>query len=234
MKSTPDEIRQRFDKDVTRFSNEETGQCSTADSLIALSLIENCIVKTNPDAANLCDIGCGAGNFSLRIIKRNPNIKCTLIDLSESMLIKAQERIRSINGKVEKIIQGDIREIALDHNHFDVVVAAAVLHHLRSIDEWTSVLKNIYDSLVPGGTFWIWDLIMFDNKSIQEVQSERYKEYLTQVKNAQYQADVFSCIEKEDTPESTEFILKQMFEIGFEEADIVHKNILFSLIYGKK
>lgn len=38
-KSTITEIKERFDKDVERFSNLETGQLSTIDAKISLELI---------------------------------------------------------------------------------------------------------------------------------------------------------------------------------------------------
>ena len=39
MKSTVNEIRLRFDADVERFSNIETGQSATVDAPLAMSLV---------------------------------------------------------------------------------------------------------------------------------------------------------------------------------------------------
>ena len=39
MKSTVEEIRQRFDADVERFSNLETGQSATVDAPLAMALV---------------------------------------------------------------------------------------------------------------------------------------------------------------------------------------------------
>jgi hypothetical protein len=39
VKSTVDEIRQRFDADVERFSNLETGQSATVDAPLAMEII---------------------------------------------------------------------------------------------------------------------------------------------------------------------------------------------------
>ena len=39
MKSTVDEIRQRFDADVQRFSHLETGQSATDDAPVAMELV---------------------------------------------------------------------------------------------------------------------------------------------------------------------------------------------------
>jgi tRNA (cmo5U34)-methyltransferase len=56
-KSTIEEIRQRFDKDVERFSNLETGQQATMDAPLSLELITDAAQRVNPNAKNLLDIG---------------------------------------------------------------------------------------------------------------------------------------------------------------------------------
>jgi len=56
-----------------------------------------------------------------------PGLNCTLIDLSRTMLERAKERVAAVtNGGVE-IIQADIVETELQENHYDIVLAAAVL-----------------------------------------------------------------------------------------------------------
>jgi len=67
-KSTTEEIKQRFDNDVERFSNLDTGQLSTIDAKISLELITEASKRIVPNAENLLDIGCGAGNYSLMML----------------------------------------------------------------------------------------------------------------------------------------------------------------------
>ena len=57
MKSSVDEIRRRFDDDVERFSNLETGQSSTIDAPLALELIVRAAAATTPAATHLLDVG---------------------------------------------------------------------------------------------------------------------------------------------------------------------------------
>ena len=186
------------------------------------------------DAAALCDIGCGAGNFTVRILRRLPHLQCTLIDLSRPMLDRAQERIRSLGGTIIEARQEDIRTSALEKDRFDIITAAAVLHHLRSREEWRSVLGKIYSALVPGGTFWYFDLVRHEDSALEKIQWERYRQYLIGLKDETYQQGVFRQIEKEDTPESATFILKALFEAGFRNVDIVHKNGPFAALLGIK
>ena len=58
MKSTVEQIRQRFDHDVERFSNLETGQSATVDAPLVLELITQAAAVTNPQATAMLDVGC--------------------------------------------------------------------------------------------------------------------------------------------------------------------------------
>lgn len=84
-------------------------------------------MRTNPGAQRILDIGCGAGNVTLRVLKRIPGIACSLIDVSRPMLDRATERIGAAGGTVELVTQADIRETRLEREHYDVVVAAAMV-----------------------------------------------------------------------------------------------------------
>ena len=61
-----------------------------------------------------------------------PNLDATLIDLSLPMLERARERISRVTTGRITTIQGDIREVKLPNGEFDIVLAAVVLHHLRT------------------------------------------------------------------------------------------------------
>ena len=126
-KSTVEEIRQRFDADVERFSNLETGQSATVDAPLAMSLIAEVAAATTPKATSVLDVGCGAGNYTLKLLERLPNLNVTLIDLSRPMLDRAVERIRAVTSGSIEAIQGDIREIDIGHQRHDIILAASVL-----------------------------------------------------------------------------------------------------------
>src|SRR6187431_2309516 len=93
MKSTVDEIRRRFDADVERFSNLETGQSATVDAPLAMGLVAEAAAATTPHARHILDVGCGAGNYTLKLLEQLPNLDVTLIDLSKPMLDRAAERV---------------------------------------------------------------------------------------------------------------------------------------------
>src|SRR5262245_13854991 len=94
MKSTVAEIRARFDADVERFSNLETGQSATVDAPLAMELIAEAAAATTPHARHVLDIGCGAGNYTLKLLEYLGDLDVSLVDLSQPMLARAVERIR--------------------------------------------------------------------------------------------------------------------------------------------
>lgn len=227
-KSTVTEIRQRFDADVERFSNLETGQSATVDAPLAMALIAQAAAATMPGARHVLDIGCGAGNYTLKLLEQLPNLDVTLVDLSRPMLERANERIgRVTRGKIETI-QGDIREIALPDRGFDIILAAAALHHLRTEDEWRRVFASLFRALRPGGSVWVFDMVESSIPAVQELLHKQYGEYLSRLKDDAYRDQVFAYIEREDTPRSLLFQLDLLREVGFADVEVLHKNVCFA------
>jgi tRNA (cmo5U34)-methyltransferase len=232
MKSSVDEIRQRFDADVERFSKLETGQTATMDAPLVLELIAQAAEATTPGARALLDVGCGAGNYSLKLLERLPDMEVTLVDLSRPMLERAWERVSAATGENVEIIQADVRDAELEEKRFDVIVAAAVLHHLRTDQEWEAVFSRFHRWLRPGGAVWISDYIEQDTPGVQQVMQRRFGEYLTQLKDADYRDKVFAYIEAEDSPRSLVFQLDLLRKVGFTKVDVLHKNGPFAAFGG--
>ena len=101
-KSTVDEIRARFDVDVERFSNLETGQSATIDAPLMLELVAQAAAATATQPAGamrVLDIGCGAGNYTLKLLEELPGLGVTLVDLSRPMLDRAQQRVAAAGAE---------------------------------------------------------------------------------------------------------------------------------------
>jgi len=224
VKSTMEQIRERFDNDVERFSNLETGQTATIDAPLALELITQAAAAATPQGRHVLDIGCGAGNYTLKLLQRRPGLDVTLIDLSLPMLSRAVERIRpQTPGKVVAL-QGDIRRVPLDDRNFDVILAGAVFHHLREDAEWRGVFTKCFRALRPGGSLWISDLVAHGAPEIHEIMWRRYGEYLARLKGEAYRDHVFAYIEQEDTPRSLLYQADLLRSVGFRTVEVLHKS----------
>jgi tRNA (cmo5U34)-methyltransferase len=228
MKSTVDEIRQRFDADVDRFSNLETGQSATVDAPLAMALVAEAAAVTTPHARHILDVGCGAGNYTLKLLEFLPNLDATLIDLSQPMLDRARERVGRATAGHITTMQADIREAELPDGEFDIVLAAAVLHHLRTDQEWRDVFSTFHRILRPGGSVWAFDLVDSSIPAVGRLLRRRYGEYLTRLKDESYRDHVFAYVEKEDTPRPLHFQLDLLRQSGFAQVEVLHKNVCFA------
>jgi len=227
-KSTVEQIRERFDADVERFSNLETGQSATIDAPLSLALIADAASRVTPGATSLLDVGCGAGNYALKLLEKLPNLDVTLMDLSRPMLERAVERVsRATTGRVTAL-QGDIRELQIGESRFDVICAAAVLHHLREVEEWHSVFSKLHAALRPRGSLWISDFIEHSDARVQALMWERYGAYLTQLKDEAYRNHVFAYVAQEDSPRPLMFQLDLLRSVGFSKVELLHKNSCFA------
>jgi tRNA (cmo5U34)-methyltransferase len=227
-KSTVEEIRQRFDADVERFANLETGQSATVDAPLAMELIVRAAAAVTPAARHVLDIGCGAGNYTLKLLELLPELNVTLVDLSRPMLDRALQRISEATTANVTSIQADIRKLRLGEDRFDIILAAAVFHHLRTDAEWHDVFAKCYAALRPGGSLWISDLIEHATPAVQALMWQRYGAYLAGLKDEAYRAHVFAYIAKEDTPRPLPYQIDLLRSVGFSAVEVLHKNGCFA------
>ena len=227
-KSTPEAIKQRFDNDVERFSNLQTGQTATIDAPLAMELITQAAVHTTQKIENVLDIGCGAGNNTVKLLSYSAPFHCDLVDLSPAMLAKARERIAQVNTGTIATFAQDFRTVDLPLQKYDVILAAAVLHHLRDDQDWEAVFKKIYDLTAPGGSVWITDLVAHETSAVHTLMWERYGNYLCSLDGPAYKEKVFAYIDQEDSPRPVTYQLALLRKVGFNSVELLHKNSCFA------
>lgn len=144
------------------------------------------------------------------------------------MLERAQQRLSAINFGHIRALQGDFREIDLLDQTYDVIIAAAVLHHLRDEQDWEDTFKKIHRLTRPLGSVWITDLVSQETDEVQGILREGYSEYLRTIGGDEYACRVFDNIEKEDSPRPVTFQLELLRRIGFGRIKLLHKNSCYA------
>lgn len=219
---------------MERFSNLETGQANTIDAPLTMDLCTEAAKYTNPDARELLDIGCGAGNYTLKMLSKIPNLNCTLNDLSMPMLKRAKERVSMQTTGTVTIIQDDMRNLILPDNHLDIVLAAATFHHLRDDADWEFVFTKVYKALKPGGSLWISDVVTHDTPALSELFNKQFSDYLETLGGEEYRKKVIDYADHEDTPRPLNFQLELLRKVGFTQVETLHKNSYVAAFGGIK
>lgn len=234
VKSSPEAIRRNFDQQVERFSNLETGQTTAIDSPLCMELVARSAALLNPDAAKILDLGCGGGNYAVKVTSFLPDVDCTLIDLSANMLAKAEERVLENSSGTVTVIQGDYRDIDLGENGYDVITAGTTLHHLRDDHEWESVFEKVFNALKPGGTFWINDIVVSETDEISQMMMDGWISILKKQVSPEEIEVYMQRYESEDTPRTLSYQLDLMKQVGFSETIVLHKHFNFAAFGARK
>lgn len=234
LKSSPEAILRNFDQQVDRFSNIETGQTTAIDSPLCMELVSRSALLLNPDAKNVMDLGCGGGNYAVKVASLLPDVDCTLVDISRNMLERAVERVAEIvSGKVTAL-HGDYRELDLGENQYDIITAGTTLHHLREDAEWELVFSKIYKALKPGGTFWINDIVIGETDEITQMMLNGWVSILKKQVSPEEVDMYLNRYESEDTPRTLSYQLDLLKQVGFKETFVLHKHFNFAAFGARK
>jgi tRNA (cmo5U34)-methyltransferase len=223
-KSSVEEIRTRFDHEVDRFSQLETGQQALNDARLVLDLVAQAASTHLLPGDTLLDLGCGAGNFTLRVLQEISPLDCHLVDLSLPMLERAKQRIQAAGGQSVSVYQTDLREANFPEASVDCILAGAVLHHLRDEADWAATFSRLFRWLKPGGRLYVADLVIFDDPAIQQMIWNRFGQHLESIGGPDYREKVLAYVEKEDSPRSLLFQLGLLRQVGLSQVDVLHRN----------
>ena len=233
-KRTVAEIGSYFNGEVERFSDLVRGQASIKDARLMMDLLAETAQVLVPDARNILDIGCGAGNQTLNLLRVFPDAGFTLLDISPAMLKRAGERVGPAAPGRITLVEGDLRTAGLPEGKFDIAVAAAVLHHLRDDADWTLGFSRIRSLLKDGGVLLVSDLIRHDDPAVEAVFKVRHEAFLREALGDAEAERIMQSIAESDTPSSLEYQFGLLKKIGFREVALLHKNLVFGAYYARK
>ena len=103
------------------------------------------ISKLIPDHAKILDFGCGNMYTSKEIVKINPTLHITGIDIIRDQNLDE----KSFDKKNLSFTLLETRELPFPDNHFDATIALTVMHHTDDPEYYLSELKRVTK---PGGS----------------------------------------------------------------------------------
>jgi SAM-dependent methyltransferase len=139
--------REYYDSGAT-----ERGMAAVARRLIQRSIgefnsFQDLFGLFDPAGLDVLDYGCGRGYITLRLAQAGAK-HVTALDLSALEVGHAEERINEA-GLADRVtfVVGDAHQTPFPDGSFDLVVGAAILHHL----DFERALRELHRLLRPGG-----------------------------------------------------------------------------------
>lgn len=147
------------DMDYTIFSDDyssQEGYNPEADLGLGCGIPTNFAAIKKGD--HVLDLGSGAGNdcFVARAITGESG-KVTGLDFTDAMITKANENNNKLGFTNVEFVKGDIEEMPLSNNSFDVVVSNCVLNLVPDKNKAFAQIRRVLKS---GGHFCVSDVVI--------------------------------------------------------------------------
>jgi demethylmenaquinone methyltransferase/2-methoxy-6-polyprenyl-1,4-benzoquinol methylase len=113
----------------------------------------------------LLDVAGGTGDIAFRFLKRAPEARATVLDMTESMLIEGQRR-----AEAEKLadrlswVVGDAMALPFEDESFDVYTISFGIRNVTRIED---ALSEAFRVLKPGGRIMVLEFSQLPNPALQ-------------------------------------------------------------------
>jgi tRNA (cmo5U34)-methyltransferase len=168
----------------------------------------------------VADLGCGTGSVALAVKERFPDSEIYCVDLSENMLEEAREKLAPYNGI--EFHEADIKGFRQE-GRYDAVLSSLCLHHIEDQCEKQDLFRNVFDSLVPGGMFIVYDVVLSSDDKLQNVYMNKWKEFMRERIPPEEVERVLELYKEEDRPFSLTEELARLEKTGFSRVDVILK-----------
>jgi len=189
-------------------------------------MTDRLIAYLPPAVGSILELGCGTGNFTLKLAARYPKAALTLVDAAPRMLEVTKERLGS---RQASFVAATFEELAFEPKSFDLVTSSISLHHVRDKAALYGALRPL---LRPGGTFRFADQLAGATDANHAVNWTRWLEFCRRPGNCS-EAEVQSLLDHAAahdhyTPVVEHFRLLET--AGFRDLDCVWRNWIWGII----
>jgi tRNA (cmo5U34)-methyltransferase len=180
----------------------------------------------------ILDLGCGTGNLTEAAIKHFPTAQVHALDISGEILEECKTRFTGIPNI--SYHQQDFNSLCFKPDTFDLVISSIAIHHICDADK-SKLYKRIYKLLKPGGVLVFVDQTSGANQEIYQKHIARWKEEAFKLGSSQQNWDMWmQHQDAHDHHSPTVWHLDELRKAGFNEVDVIWKNIMWSVIWCRK
>jgi tRNA (cmo5U34)-methyltransferase len=180
----------------------------------------------------ILDLGCGTGNLTEAALKYYPTAHIHALDISADRLNECKQRFpkkRNVHFHKQDFTQLDFEE-----ESFDLIISSIAIHHIDN-NAKAALYDTIYSILKPGGVFVFADQTSGITEEIYQKHIGRWKEEA--LKLGSTEADWKLWMRHQDAHDHhapVTWHLGQLEAAGFEETDVIWKNIMWAIIQSRK
>lgn len=190
-----------------------------------ISFLLSVIKRHGEQECSILDIGCGTGNIAIPLSKEKFSV--TGVDLSEEMLMVANEKVGTENVNV-KLFHQDMRSLE-GLGEYNVVIAMCdTLNYLETEEDLIDTFKSMYEHLATDG------LLIFDVHSIYKIDSVFREQTYTY--SSEELAYIWECYEGDhlhSIEHELSFFVQNDSQL-YERFNELHKQRTFSIEFYKK
>lgn len=188
------------------------------------------VINYSGEFPAVLDIGSGTGLFSSFLLKKYPNAKITMIDLSEDMMKIAKERFKQYHDF--NYIVNDYSDYIFEQK-FDIIISSLSIHHLNHENK-RKLYHKCYELLNDNGCFINADQVSSTSEYIESVNLNALHEYHKNSSLNERDVEMAYDRMKYDNPATLFNQLKWLTESGFKHVDCVYKYYQFCVLFAQK
>ncbi|WP_128330510.1 trans-aconitate 2-methyltransferase [Apibacter sp. HY039] len=220
-------VRSNFNSVAQKYDQQRSHLIPCFDDFYQIAC-EN--INYSGNSPKILDIGAGTGLFSNFVLKKYPDARITLVDLSEKMLEIAEKRF-SDSPNVKIVCEDFTKHHFTDT--YDVVISSLAIHHLVDQDK-IELYNSIYFNLNQGGIFINAEQISGSSEYFVKLYEERWKE---KIENSGLTDEEINAAYERIKLDKRSPLFQQLTwlsDAGFKEVDCLYKYYDFAVIYAKK
>ncbi|NRD77125.1 class I SAM-dependent methyltransferase [Bacillus sp. BRMEA1] len=220
-------IIQKFNEDANQYDAQRSKLIPCFDDFYSIPIS---ILNTQTTRPTALDIGSGTGLFSSFLLRKYPEAKLTLIDISEKMIDIARERFTHVSNIQYIVDDYTSHEFT---SKFDIIISSLSIHHLTDAEK-----RNLYHLafllLNEGGIFINADQVLGQTPFLDDLYKTDWK---NKVENSGLsEKEIHAAYERTSLDKMSTLAdqLNWLKESGFKDVDCVYKYFNFVVLFGRK
>ncbi|WP_158827050.1 class I SAM-dependent methyltransferase [Mucilaginibacter lacusdianchii] len=180
----------------------------------------------------ILDLGCGTGNLTAAALQHYPQAEIHALDISADILKECQQRFADKSNVYYH--QQDFSDLDFELESFDLIISSIAIHHIPDYEK-TDLYDRVHSLLKPGGVFVFADQTQGINEEIYQKHIGRWKEEAFKLGSTE--ADWQLWMEHQDAHDyhsPVSWHLNQLEQSGFDEVDLIWKNIMWAVMWARK